>query len=86
MISSGKSSLEAVKVLRDKGLNVKGIISIFTYGFKEAEENFKNLDCEYVSLCDYDSLLLQAVEQEYINEEDLHILKEWRVNPSNWKK
>ena len=51
-----------------------------------ATENFKNADCEYVSLCDYNTLLPQAIESQYIEQADLAILKEWRENPSIWKK
>ena len=86
LISSGKSSLEAAAVLKEAGMNVKGMVSIFTYGFDAAVENFKNADCEYVSLCDYNTLLPQAIESQYIEKSDLSILKEWRENPSIWKK
>ena len=86
LISSGKSSLEAANVLRESGMKVKGMVSIFTYGFDAATENFKANDCEYVSLCDYNTLLPQAIESQYIEETDLTILKKWRENPSIWKK
>ena len=86
LISSGKSSLEAAAALKEVGMNVKGMVSIFTYGFDTASENFKNANCEYISLCDYNTLLPQAIEQKYIDKEDLSILKEWRENPSIWKK
>ena len=86
LISSGKSSLEAVETLREGGLNVKGLISIFTYGFNAATENFKKADCEFISLCNYSTLLQEAVKQEYINESDVEILEKWRENPSKWRK
>ena len=86
LISSGKSSLDAASVLNEAGMQIKGIISIFTYGFDAATENFKTADCEYVSLCDYNTLLPQAIESQYIEESDLAILKQWRENPSIWKK
>jgi orotate phosphoribosyltransferase len=86
LISSGKSSLDAAAVLKEAGMHVKGMVSIFTYGFDAATENFKNADCEYVSLCDYNTLLPQAIESQYIEESDLAILKQWRENPSIWKK
>ena len=86
LISSGKSSLEAANILRESGMHVKGMVSIFTYGFDAAKENFKANDCEYVSLCDYNTLLPQAIESQYIEEKDLTILKQWRENPSMWKK
>ena len=85
LISSGKSSLEAASALKEVGVKVKGMVSIFTYGFDTAAENFKNANCEYISLCDYNTLLPEAIKQKYIDKEDLAILKEWRENPSNWK-
>jgi orotate phosphoribosyltransferase len=86
LISSGKSSLDAAQTLKEAGMNVQGMVSIFTYGFDAAAENFRNADCEYVALCDYDTLLTQAIEQQYIEKSDLEILKQWRENPSIWKK
>ena len=86
LISSGKSSLDAAALLHESGMNVKGMVSIFTYGFDAATENFKAAECEYVSLCDYETLLPQAIESQYIEEKDLAILKQWREDPSIWKK
>ena len=86
LISSGKSSLEAVKALRKEGLNVKGLISIFTYGFDTAVKIFKKENCEFISLCNYSTLLQVAVKQDYIKQSDLEVLEKWRKNPSKWKK
>ena len=86
LISSGKSSLEAVSTLREAGMNVKGIVSIFTYGFEKAKENFEDVNCEYISLCDFENLLLQALKTSYITEAELPLLKEWRKDPSKWNK
>ena len=85
LISSGKSSLEAAAILKDAGMLVKGITSIFTYGFDAATKNFEKAHCKYLSLCDYNTLLQQAIVQQYIEEVDLSVLKEWRRNPSTWK-
>jgi len=85
LISSGKSSLEAVSALRESGMNVKGLVSIFTYGFDAATQNFINADCDFISLCDY-HMLPQAVESNYITETEMSILKDWRKDPSVWKK
>tara|TARA_B100001250_G_scaffold371268_1_gene355968 strand:+ start:240 stop:881 length:642 start_codon:yes stop_codon:yes gene_type:complete len=86
LISSGKSSIESAKTLEKAGLNVKGIISIFTYGFDIANKNFKNADYQYISLCDFNTLLPQAIQQQYIYNEDLPILKKWKENPGKWEK
>jgi len=86
LISSGQSSIEAASSLRKEGVNVKAIISIFTYNFDIASRNIKNENYLYHSLCDYNSLLEQAIEEKYIKNEDLTILNKWRENPSSWNK
>ncbi len=86
LISTGGSSLEAVKALRDAGLNVKGLASIFTYGFDEAINNFKKAKCEFVTLTNYDYLMEQALKKKYITEADIESLSDWKENPSEWMK
>lgn len=86
LISTGGSSLSAVEALRDAGAVVKGLIAIFSYGFNVAEERFKKAKCNYYSLSDYTHLLNQAVEDDYIREDDLLKLKKWRENPESWGK
>jgi orotate phosphoribosyltransferase len=86
LISSGKSSLDAATTLKEAGMKVKGMVSIFTYGFDAATKNFNNANCEYVPLCDYNTLLQEAFKSQYIEQADLSILKEWRKNPAMWKK
>lgn len=84
LISTGGSSLQAVEALRKAGCEVKGLVAIFTYDFEVAKENFKNANCPYETLTNYDFLMEQAIRQEYINESDLDSLKRWRSNPSEW--
>ncbi len=86
LISTGGSSLKAVEALRDAGCEVKGMIAIFTYGFKTAADNFKKAKCKLVTLSNYDILIKQALQSDYIAEKNLKSLKEWRENPSEWKK
>lgn len=86
LISTGGSSLKAVEALRDSGCEVKGMVAIFTYGFKAAADNFKKAKCKLVTLSDYDTLVKQALQSDYITEKHLKSLKEWRENPSEWKK
>jgi len=62
LISTGKSSLEAVEALREAGLKVVKVLSIFTYEFKEAVEAFMDKDCEFDSLSNYSALLAEANE------------------------
>jgi len=84
LISTGKSSLNAVNALIDVGANVKGMVAIFSYGFDFAQENFDNANIELTILSDYSNLLEQAVETNYVNDSELTTLKKWRANPSEW--
>jgi len=86
LISSGKSSLAAVKALEDGGFKVNGMGAIFSYGFQEAEQNFKNANCELFTLGNYETLIHQALETKYISNDEVELLKEWREGPSTWKK
>ena len=84
LISTGKSSLNAVAALKAEKVNVKGMIAIFSYGFDVAAENFKKNNVELYTLGNYESLLEQALETNYISEKELNILSEWNSNPSEW--
>ena len=84
LISSGKSSLEAVEALKSKNLNIKGVASIFNYGFPQSKENFEKFECEYLSLCNYQILLEEAIKSNYITKKHLPILEKWSENPSKW--
>jgi len=84
LISTGGSSLQGVQALKDAGLKVKGLIAIFSYGFETADEAFEKAECPYVVLSDYDHLIEQAVNLEYIKEDELDQLKKWRELPSTW--
>jgi orotate phosphoribosyltransferase len=85
LISTGKSSLNAVEALRAAGCDVKGMVAIFTYGFDTAAENFTAAGCSYTALSSYEILIRQALESRYISEKDLASLKDWRQNPHSWK-
>jgi orotate phosphoribosyltransferase len=84
LISTGNSSLKAVEALREKECVVKGLVSIFTYGFEEASTNFKNANCKVESLTDYNTLIKVALNKDYITEKSLNSLMEWRANPQGW--
>ena len=84
LISTGKSSLNAVKALRNSKLDVLGMVAIFTYGFETSVNNFeKDLD-KLETLCDYSRLLEKALEIDYIKKEYLETLTEWNKDPENW--
>lgn len=84
LISTGKSSLQAVDALRSAGHDVAGLAAIFSYGFDIAEENFKQAKCRFVTLSNYNALLKFAEEEQYILAEDVELLRNWRQDPSNW--
>ena len=84
LISTGGSSLKAVEALREAGCEIKGMAAIFTYGFKTANDNFKKAKCKLVTLSNYETLIKQALQTEYITDKDLKSLKEWRENPAEW--
>ena len=84
LISTGKSSLNAVKALKEAGANVKGMVAIFSYGFEIADENFKKAEVQLTTLSDYDHLLEQTFDSSYISKNELETLKKWRENPSEW--
>ncbi|MFT6700051.1 MAG: orotate phosphoribosyltransferase [Porticoccaceae bacterium] len=84
LISTGKSSLNAVEALKEAGAVVKGMVAIFSYGFEIATENFKEKNVSLTTLSNYDNLLEQALDSSYISEKELVTLQEWRANPSEW--
>ncbi len=85
LISTGKSSLNAVKALKEADVTVKGMVAIFSYGFDFAQVNFDAANIELTTLSDYANLLEQAVETNYINNSELETLKDWRADPSEWR-
>lgn len=84
LISTGKSSLNAVDALKAQKANIKGMLAIFTYGFDTATINFKAKNVVLHTLSNYDFLIEQASETNYIKEKQLNTLMEWRKNPSKW--
>ena len=85
LISTGKSSLNAVRALENAGAQIKGMIAIFTYGFELAVENFKDKGVKLHTLTDYESVIHQACKTNYIKKDQLDVLLEWRENPSEWQ-
>ena len=85
LISTGKSSLKAVEALKAHGASVKGMVAIFTYGFDAAQKNFEEANIELHTLSNYSYLVEQASETNYIIEEQLNALLNWRKDPAVWK-
>lgn len=84
LVSTGKSSLQVVDALRNGGLEVAGMVSIFTYGFPVAVESFKNAGLQYHSLTNYATLIELAIEKGIVTAQQEGILLNWKDNPSSW--
>ena len=84
LVSTGGSSLAAVKSLHEASLDVLGMACIFTYGFPVAEQNFSAADTPLVYLSEYTLLLEEALNQKLIDNDALEALSSWRSDPSNW--
>ena len=84
LISTGKSSLNAVKALDAAEVNVKGMVAIFTYNFDIAKENFEKAGVNLHTLSNYESLLEQALNTNYITSAELESLENWRKDPVHW--
>ena len=84
LISTGKSSLQAVEALRDAGYDVAGLAAIFSYGFDVAAQNFKKANCPFVTLSNYNALIKYADNHQFISDNDVELLKQWRENPAGW--
>jgi orotate phosphoribosyltransferase len=86
LISTGGSSLNAVRALREAGCQVLGIVAIFTYGLEKGKQAFAENNVEVYTLTDYDTLIETAVELGVVTEQDLATLRKWRENPEEWGK
>jgi orotate phosphoribosyltransferase len=84
LISTGGSSIQVVEVLKNEGYDVAGVLAIFDYQFEKARNNFKIAKCNYKSICDYQSLIQEAIAMDYINSSQLDVLKDWNKDPQFW--
>jgi len=84
LISTGGSCLRAAEALRAARAEVAGVLAIFTYGFSEAAQAFEKAGLPWQALTNYDTLLEEALKQQYIAAEDLHTLRQWRRDPAHW--
>ena len=85
LVSTGKSSLQVVDVLKEAGVEVIGMVSIFNYRFAAGKEAFETAGVEVISLTDYPTLLQLAENKGYIKPQQQEILLKWRQDPANWK-
>ncbi len=86
LISTGKSSLEVVEVLRANGADVVGMIGLFTYGFNAAAEAFEKANVPLHTISNYMALMEVAEDQQLIDASQKETLGQWRVDPANWGK
>ncbi|MBP5473836.1 MAG: orotate phosphoribosyltransferase [Bacteroidales bacterium] len=84
LISTGGSSLKAVKALREAGCEVLGMVAIFTYQFQKSVDAFAEANCALDTLSNYSVLVDTAVKEDFIKEADMETLKKWRENPEVW--
>lgn len=84
LISTGGSSLKAVQAIRQAGCEVVGMVAMFSYGFPVAQQAFKNAGVELITLSNYNAMLEAALATDYIRQEDIETLREWRKDPSIW--
>ncbi len=84
LVSTGSSSLKAVRAVRQIGSHVLGMVAIFTYDFPQSAENFRKEGVELITLSRYQVLIGQALASGKITEEQLEKLMLWREDPANW--
>ena len=84
LISTGGSSIKAAIALREAGVEVLGMVAIFTYGFALAEENFAQAKIRVKTLSNYNDMIEQAVETGYVSVDQVASLQAWRQDPGNW--
>lgn len=85
LVSTGKSSLQVVEVLKQQNLDIQGMVSIFTYDFAEARDAIERAGLRYFPLTNYPSLIELALERGLVSPEQEDILLKWRDDPSHWK-
>ena len=85
LISTGKSSLNAVKALEEAVAQILGMMALFTYGFTVADEAFKEANVKLQTLCDYQYLLSVALGNDKISINQSENLSTWSQDPANWQ-
>jgi len=84
LVSTGKSSLQVVDVLKHAGVKVIGMVSIFTYDFPVAVESFAKAGLKYEPLTNYPALIQLAIEKGFVSKDEQEILLKWRMDPAAW--
>jgi orotate phosphoribosyltransferase len=84
LVSTGRSSLAAVRALQDSGCEILGMVAIFTYGFDIAAEAFREHGCQLKTLTNYNILIETASEMGLITPGQIETLNRWRKDPAGW--
>lgn len=84
LVSTGKSSLEAVQALKEAGADISGMCALFTYGFPHADEAFEKANVKLITLSNYNALMEVCRDNNTISESDIATLQQWRLNPGEW--
>ena len=85
LVSTGKSSLQVAEVLKAGGLDVTGMVSIFTYDFPVAVAALEKSGLKYHSLTNYPVLIRLAIDKGIVSADQEDILLKWRDDPAGWK-
>ncbi|MCU0395914.1 MAG: orotate phosphoribosyltransferase [Chitinophagaceae bacterium] len=85
LVSTGKSSLQVVDVLRQAGMEVMGMVAIFTYGFPQAAEAFERAGVPFRALTNYATLIDLAIERGMVTADQQALLMQWAADPAGWK-
>jgi orotate phosphoribosyltransferase len=85
LVSTGKSSLQVVDILKNAGIEVVGMVSIFTYDFPVAAEALKNAGIRYQPLTNYPALIQLAIEKGIVSANEQEVLLKWRNDPASWR-
>lgn len=84
LISTGKSSIQSVLALREAGIEVLGVVAIFSYGLQKADVELGELGISFQTVTNFSTLIEEAQESGKINEQGLSLLKEWQQDPEHW--
>jgi orotate phosphoribosyltransferase len=74
-----------VEVAKNAGLEVIGMVSIFTYGFTIADQAFTEKGIRLISLTNYEQILQLAIEKGQVTADLQNTLLNWRNDPAAWK-
>lgn len=85
LISTGKSSMQAVQALKESGIHIKGMVAIFSYEFEVSKQLFEDNHIDLYTLSNYDFVLQHALKSEYIKANELLLLEQWKLTPQSWQ-